>query len=82
MEGYKIIMTKSTVPVGTNEKIRNLIASHTNHPFDIVSAPEFLREGSAIRDTLHPDRIVIGLDNPLWSQRCASFIKASLKIFS
>lgn len=64
MEGYKIIMTKSTVPVGTNEKIRKLIASHTHHPFDIVSAPEFLREGSAIRDTLHPDRIVIGLDNP------------------
>lgn len=64
MEGYKIIMTKSTVPVGTNERIRHLIASHTHHPFDIVSAPEFLREGSAIRDTLHPDRIVIGLDNP------------------
>ncbi|MBY0012606.1 UDP-glucose dehydrogenase family protein [Paenibacillus typhae] len=64
MEGYKIIMTKSTVPVGTNERIRKLIASRTNHPFDIVSAPEFLREGSAIRDTLHPDRIVIGLDNP------------------
>lgn len=64
MEGYKIIMTKSTVPVGTNEKIRNMIASHTNHPFDIVSAPEFLREGSAISDTLHPDRIVIGLENP------------------
>ncbi|WP_150265358.1 UDP-glucose dehydrogenase family protein [Paenibacillus tepidiphilus] len=64
MEGYKIIMTKSTVPVGTNEKIRSIIASHTSHPFDIVSAPEFLREGSAIRDTLHPDRIIIGLDNP------------------
>lgn len=64
MEGYKIIMTKSTVPVGTNEKIRSLIASHTTHPFDIVSAPEFLREGSAISDTLHPDRIVIGIDNP------------------
>ncbi|MEK3795814.1 UDP-glucose/GDP-mannose dehydrogenase family protein [Paenibacillus sp. FSL R7-0204] len=63
MEGYKIIMTKSTVPVGTNERIRQLISSLTNHPFDIVSAPEFLREGSAIRDTLHPDRIVIGLDN-------------------
>ncbi|ASA26031.1 UDP-glucose dehydrogenase family protein [Paenibacillus donghaensis] len=64
MEGYKIIMTKSTVPVGTNEKIRNMIAAHTSHPFDIVSAPEFLREGSAIEDTLHPDRIIIGLDNP------------------
>ncbi|WP_379132295.1 UDP-glucose dehydrogenase family protein [Paenibacillus sp. sgz500958] len=64
MDGYKIIMTKSTVPVGTNEKIRKMIASHTEHSFDIVSAPEFLREGSAISDTLHPDRIVIGIDNP------------------
>ncbi|KGE19207.1 UDP-glucose dehydrogenase family protein [Paenibacillus wynnii] len=64
MDGYKIIMTKSTVPVGTNEKIRKMIASQTTYPFDIVSAPEFLREGSAISDTLHPDRIVIGLDNP------------------
>ncbi|KAA9004672.1 UDP-glucose/GDP-mannose dehydrogenase family protein [Paenibacillus spiritus] len=64
MDGYKIIMTKSTVPVGTNEKIRQIIAANTPHPFDIVSAPEFLREGSAIRDTLHPDRIIIGIDNP------------------
>jgi UDPglucose 6-dehydrogenase len=64
MEGHKIIMTKSTVPVGTNEKISKMLSKFTHHSFDIVSAPEFLREGSAIRDTLHPDRIVIGLDNP------------------
>jgi UDPglucose 6-dehydrogenase len=64
MDGYKIIMTKSTVVVGTNEKIRTIISEITQHPFDVVSAPEFLREGSAIRDTLHPDRVVIGLDNP------------------
>jgi UDPglucose 6-dehydrogenase len=63
MNGYKIIMTKSTVPVGTNEKIKGVLAQHTTLPFDIVSAPEFLREGSAINDTLHPDRIIIGLDN-------------------
>lgn len=63
MEGHKIIMTKSTVPVGTNEKISKMISKYTSHSFDIVSAPEFLREGSAIRDTLHPDRIVIGIDN-------------------
>ena len=64
MEGYKIIITKSTVVVGTNENIRQIISEHTHHPFDIVSVPEFLREGSAILDTLHPDRVVIGLDNP------------------
>lgn len=63
MNGYKIIMTKSTVPVGTNEKIKDVVAAHTNLSFDIVSAPEFLREGSAINDTLHPDRVIIGLDN-------------------
>ncbi|MGG1641490.1 UDP-glucose dehydrogenase family protein [Paenibacillus sp. NRS-1782] len=63
MNGYKIIMTKSTVPVGTNEKIKDVLAHHTSLSFDIVSAPEFLREGSAINDTLHPDRIIIGLDN-------------------
>lgn len=65
MNGRKIIVTKSTVPVGTNDKIRRIVAGHTDEPFDIVSAPEFLREGSALQDTLHPDRIVIGLDNPL-----------------
>ncbi|MDP4098947.1 UDP-glucose/GDP-mannose dehydrogenase family protein [Paenibacillus sp. P96] len=64
MNGYKIIMTKSTVPVGTNEKIREVVARYTRQSFDIVSAPEFLREGSAISDTLHPDRIIIGIDNP------------------
>jgi UDPglucose 6-dehydrogenase len=63
MNGRKIVATKSTVPVGTNEKIRQIIAGQTEQPFDIVSIPEFLREGSAIQDTLHPDRIVIGLDN-------------------
>ncbi|WP_028591084.1 UDP-glucose dehydrogenase family protein [Paenibacillus massiliensis] len=64
MNSHKIVMTKSTVPVGTNEKIREVIARHTEHAFDIVSAPEFLREGSAISDTLQPDRIIIGIDNP------------------
>ena len=63
MNGYKIIATKSTVPVGTNERIKSIIAELTEHPFDVVSVPEFLREGSAIKDTFHPDRIVIGAEN-------------------
>jgi len=63
MDGYKIIVTKSTVPVGTNDKIRDIVSQLTRHPFDVVSIPEFLREGSAIADTLNPDRIVIGSDS-------------------
>lgn len=63
MNEYKIIMTKSTVPVGTNHKIKKIIQENTPIPFDVVSVPEFLREGSAIYDTMNPDRIVIGTDN-------------------
>ncbi|MCZ8519315.1 MULTISPECIES: UDP-glucose dehydrogenase family protein [Paenibacillus] len=64
MNGYKVVMTKSTVPVGTNERIKGIIGELTAHPFDVVSVPEFLREGSAIKDTLNPDRIIIGSDSP------------------
>ncbi|TVY01247.1 UDP-glucose dehydrogenase family protein [Cohnella terricola] len=64
MNGYKIVAVKSTVPVGTNERIARLIRSRTDQPFASISLPEFLREGSAIHDTLHPDRIVIGADCP------------------
>ena len=63
MNGYKLIVDKSTVPVGTAEKVRQTIALHTNHEFDVCSNPEFLREGNAIRDFLNPDRVVIGVDN-------------------
>ncbi|RXZ81466.1 UDP-glucose/GDP-mannose dehydrogenase family protein [Paenibacillaceae bacterium] len=59
-----IVMTKSTVPVGTNDNLKLMMGSLTTVPFDIVSVPEFLREGSAVRDTLHPERIVIGADRP------------------
>jgi UDPglucose 6-dehydrogenase len=66
MNGYKVIATKSTVPVGTGERLREVIRTHQTEPcrFDIVSNPEFLREGSAIEDFLRPNRIVIGADSP------------------
>jgi UDPglucose 6-dehydrogenase len=62
MEHYTVVVNKSTVPVGTGDFVRDVIARHqkTTVPFDVVSNPEFLREGSAIEDTLRPDRIVIG----------------------
>lgn len=61
MNGYKIIAIKSTVPVGTNELVQGIIQSRTSHPFDMASMPEFLREGSALQDTMSPDRVVIGV---------------------
>ena len=65
MDRYKVVVNKSTVPVGTGEFVREVITRHQPRPidFDVVSNPEFLREGSAIEDTLRPDRIVIGAPN-------------------
>jgi UDPglucose 6-dehydrogenase len=65
ISGYKVIVEKSTVPVYTNEWIRRVLQRHGVAPqsFDVVSNPEFLREGTAISDFMHPDRIVVGAGN-------------------
>jgi UDPglucose 6-dehydrogenase len=69
LDGYAIVMTKSTVPVGTAEKVRaelatQLDARDSDADFDVVSNPEFLKEGAAIEDFMRPDRVVVGTDNP------------------
>ena len=74
LTSYKVIVEKSTVPVYTNEWIRRAIERNgvASELFDVVSNPEFLREGTAVSDFLHPDRIVVGADN----ERAASLLNA------
>ncbi|SRR5579884_1350738 len=62
LEDYRIIVTKSTVPVGTTEMVRDTIRGATDVEFDVASCPEFLKEGSAVEDFMKPDRVVIGAD--------------------
>ena len=79
MRQYTVVVDKSTVPVGTADKVRETIAKVTQHEFDVVSNPEFLKEGAALEDFLKPDRVVIGTTSErarrLMGQLYAPFVR-------
>lgn len=84
LQNYVVVVNKSTVPVGTADEVRKTLASCTSQNFDVVSNPEFLKEGAAIQDFLHPDRIVIGFDseraNALMQKLYAPFVRTGAPI--
>ena len=63
INGYTIIVGKSTVPVGTSARVREVVAAETSHPFSVVSNPEFLKQGAAVEDFARPDRVVVGAED-------------------
>ena len=85
LQGYRVIITKSTVPVGTADKIKERICKYTKQEFDLVSNPEFLREGHAVTDFMQPERIVVGVDTQKGKEMLAQlyypFIKNNTPIF-
>lgn len=84
INGYKVIVSKSTVPVGTCDRIREIIAKKTKHEFDVVSNPEYLKEGAAVSDFMSPDRIVVGTSSKkaaeIMRELYSSFMRVSERL--
>ncbi|GBL35208.1 UDP-glucose 6-dehydrogenase [Filimonas sp.] len=82
---YKVIINKSTVPVGTAEKVRNKILENYQGDFDVVSNPEFLREGAVVEDFMKPDRVVVGCSaekaKKMMQQLYAPFVRQGNPIY-
>jgi len=78
LNNYKVIVNKSTVPVGTADRVRETISSKTDIPFDVVSNPEFLREGFAVEDSMNPSRVVVGAS----SERAKDIMSKNPKVVS
>jgi UDPglucose 6-dehydrogenase len=91
LDGYAVVITKSTVPVGTADQVRGWVADELAKrqaaiPFDVASNPEFLKEGSAVDDFMRPDRVVIGVDSPraegILRDLYGSFIRNGLRLYT
>lgn len=78
MNGYKVIVAKSTVPAGTSVRLREVIRSETEHSFSVVSNPEFLKQGAAIEDFMRPDRVVVGVED----QKAADLMRSLYASFT
>lgn len=74
-EGQKIILTKSTVPIGTSDEVSRIIGERARHPYVVCSNPEFLKEGDALNDFLKPDRIILGVPEDVSGERAARVIR-------
>ncbi len=86
INSYKIIVTKSTVPVGTTGKVKKIITDETSQEFDVASNPEFLKEGAAVDDFMKPDRVIIGTEDPrveeLMKELYSPFLRTGKPILS
>jgi UDPglucose 6-dehydrogenase len=79
-DAYKIVICKSTVPVGTCHLVADTMRELTSQPFDVVSNPEFLKEGAAIKDFMSPDRVVVGADNPEAARRVGALYQPFMRL--